>query len=75
MPLDLILRRALIAGRRAGPMDIGIGGGRILAIEPEAEHFLVAIENGQILRTSDFVSFATIYNGAVKASDVAVRRE
>ena len=34
MPLDLVLRRALIAGRYAGPMDIGIGGGRIVAIEP-----------------------------------------
>ena len=34
MPLDLVLRRALIAGRYAAPMDIGIGGGRIVAIEP-----------------------------------------
>jgi hypothetical protein len=46
---------------------------RILGIEPEDDHFLVAVDNGQILRTTDFASFATIYNGAVKASDVTVR--
>ena len=46
---------------------------RIFGIEPEADHFLVAADNGQILRTTDFASFATIYNGAVKASDVTVQ--
>jgi hypothetical protein len=45
---------------------------RVLGIEPEDDHFLVALENGQISRTADFTSFATIYNGSVKASDVTV---
>jgi hypothetical protein len=48
---------------------------RIVGIEPEGDHFLVAADNGQILRTTDFAAFATIYNGAVKATDVTVRRE
>jgi len=46
---------------------------QIVGIEPEGDHFLVAAENGRILQTADFTSFATIYNGAVKASDVTVR--
>ena len=35
MPLDLVLRRARIAGSTSGLMDIGIGGGRVVAIERE----------------------------------------
>ena len=39
MTLDLVLRKARIAGAGTGapPMDIGIFGGRIAAIEPETE--------------------------------------
>jgi hypothetical protein len=48
---------------------------RILGIEPEGDHFLVAVDTGQILQTSNFESFVTIYNGAVKAGDVTVRGE
>jgi cytosine deaminase len=34
MPLDLVLRRALLAGQPGGTMDIAIAGGRIAAIAP-----------------------------------------
>jgi cytosine/creatinine deaminase len=33
MPLDLVLRRARIAGLESGPVDIGLADGRIAAIE------------------------------------------
>ena len=35
MPLELVLRRALLAGRQA-PLDIGIADGRIAEIEVES---------------------------------------
>ena len=37
MPLDLILRNACIAGRKAETLDIGIAAGRIAALAPHLE--------------------------------------
>jgi hypothetical protein len=42
----------------------------IAGLEAASDHFLVVDTNGQVLRTTDFASFETVYNGAVKATDV-----
>ncbi|MEX0807391.1 MAG: amidohydrolase family protein [Dongiaceae bacterium] len=54
--MDLILKGARIAGREDGPpMDIGIGGGRILAIEPDLPTKGPVIEVGNRLVAPGFI--------------------
>ena len=48
---------------------------RILGIEADGDGFLIADGSGQIVRTVDFTSFEPVHNGAVRASDITVRRD
>ena len=53
--MDLVVANARVFGREGGPADIGIAGGRIVAIEPRLEAAAARLDAGGRLVSAGLV--------------------